>query len=229
MTPLLDTYRSVETPEGVELGLRVAGPPVRCLAWAIDICVRTAGYLVVAIGAAFLGEMGVGIFLVAFFLGEWFYPVYFEVRRGGATPGKRRMGIKVVHDDGTPVGLGSSILRNLVRFADFLPLAYGFGLASMLLAPDFKRLGDLAAGTVVVYQEQSLPSVVLPERPATPPSFPLSPDEQRAVIDFAHRLPSWAPARAYELATWAEPLTGERGRESAERLLSMATWLLGRR
>jgi len=227
---LLDTYRSVETPEGVELGLRVAGPPVRCLAWAIDLSIRTGGYLGLLVVVAFLGEVGMGLFLLALFLGEWFYPVYFEVRRDGATPGKRRMGIRVVHDDGTPVTLGSSLLRNLVRFADFLPLAYGFGFVSMLFSPDFKRLGDHAAGTVVVHGEAETGGTAgVPEAPALPPPVTLSPEEQRVVVDFAQRLPGWMDGRAQELADHAWPLTGASGPEGVEKLVAMANWLLGRR
>jgi uncharacterized RDD family membrane protein YckC len=227
---VLDTYRSVETPEGVELGLRVAGPPVRLLAWGIDVALRVGGYAVLAPVLALAGETGLGVFLVVLFLGEWFYPVYFEVLRGGATPGKRRLGLLVLHDDGTPVGWTASVVRNLVRFADFLPVAFGLGLLTMLVSRDFKRLGDLAAGTLVVHRspETSGPGG-LPGRRAEPPPVPLLAEEQRAVAEFARRLSTWTAERAEELAELALPLTRERGGPGVERLVAISNWLVGRR
>jgi uncharacterized RDD family membrane protein YckC len=234
MGAMLDTVRSVETPEGVEIGLRVAGPVPRFLAWWIDALVRTGIYTVLSIPLGLLGQSGLGILLVTLFLLEWFYPVLFEVLRDGATPGKRGMGLMVLHRDGTPVSWSASLLRNLVRFVDFLPVAYGFGLASMLADREFRRLGDLAAGTVVVHRDQEAVGARVPEAPPVPPAAPLSRDEQRAVIDFAERLPTWSEQRARELARLARPLqaggAGSAGRgDEVGRLLGIANWLLGRR
>lgn len=230
---MLDTYRPVETPEGVEIGLRVAGPVPRLFAAAIDFVVRLVVYFLLMIPVGLLGEGGYGLLFVAMFLMEWFYPVLFEVRRGGATPGKRRMSLLVLHRDGTPVGWMASIVRNLLRFADFLPAAYGFGIASMLIDRDFRRLGDLAAGTVVVHREPDLVGHRVPTGPALRPAASLDLDEQRAILDFAERLGTWSEARAAELAGLAAPLTGvprnEGGIEGVKRLLGMANWLLGRR
>lgn len=86
-----------------------------------------------------------------FFL-EWLYPVVFEVYSNGATPGKKLCNIQVLHDDGTPIGWGASFSRNTLRFIDFLPFFYACGLLTMWLNQDSKRLGDLLAGTVVVYR-----------------------------------------------------------------------------
>jgi hypothetical protein len=155
--------------------------------------------------------------------------VFFEVLGGGATPGKRRLGLLVLHDDGTPVGWTASILRNLVRFADFLPMAYGFGLLTMLLHRDFKRLGDLAAGTVVVHRAETAGPAGVPRHAAEPPAVPLGLEEQQAVLEFARRLPTWTGERAEEMAEAALPLTRERGRAGVERLLAIANWLVGRR
>ncbi len=250
MEAMLDTVRAVETPEGVEIGLRVAGPVPRFLAWAIDIALRAGIYLALAIPLSLLGESGIGILLIVLFLLEWFYPVLFEVLRGGATPGKRGMGLVVLHRDGTPVGWTAALLRNLVRFVDFLPLAYGCGLVTMLADREFRRLGDLAAGTVVVHRDAEAVGFRVQEVPPLRPALPLSRDEQRAVIDFAERLPTWSEQRARELARLARPLTlpsaevaaaagsvgavGAAGPLAAQgeevgRLLGIANWLLGRR
>jgi uncharacterized RDD family membrane protein YckC len=227
---MLDTYRAVETPEGVELGLRVAGPAPRLHAWGIDSALRLLAYALALIPLSLLGRVGLGVFFLLLFLGEWLYPVLFEVLGGGATPGKRVLGLVVVHDDGTPLGWSASLLRNLLRFADFLPLAYGFGLASMLVHPDFKRLGDLAAGTLVVYREAPPGAArALTEAPPLPPPLRLEADEQRSLVAFLERMPLWGEARAAELASLAAPLTGVRGAAGVERLAGIANWLVGRR
>ena len=88
---------------------------------------------------------------------EWFYPVVFELSRSGATPGKSVVGIKVVMDNGLPVTPAASFTRNLLRVADFLPFLFGAAIVSMLLRQDSKRLGDLAAATIVVHQPRRPP------------------------------------------------------------------------
>lgn len=226
---MIDTYRPIETPEGVELRLRVAGPPARGVAWTIDVLLRTTGYAVLSMPAALLGRAGAGMMFLVVFLGEWFYPVLFEVFAHGATPGKKLVGLAVVHDDGTPVGWSGALLRNLLRFADFLPVAYGFGLVTMLVHPRFKRLGDLAAGTVVVYDERAERPLRAVDAAPQPPPVPLEPEEQRAVVAFAERMPLWGPARAEELASLAAPLVGAQGPAAVERLAGIANWLVGRR
>ena len=149
----IDTLRLNETPEGVDLGLSVAGPVPRALALALDSLIRLGLYLLL-LPLLSLSKLGAGLFLLGIFLVDWLYPVLFEVYRG-ATPGKRAMGLAVVHDDGTPVGLAASLIRNLLRIIDFLPLFYGVGLVSCLVDRDFRRLGDLAAGTLVIHAEAS--------------------------------------------------------------------------
>jgi uncharacterized RDD family membrane protein YckC len=226
---MLDTYRPVETPEGVEIGLRVAGPVPRLFAALLDLGIRVLVYVGLAIPAGIFGRSGNGLYLIGLFLVEWFYPVLFEVKRGGATPGKQSMGLLVLHRDGTPVGWSASVIRNLLRFADFLPAAYGFGLAAMLVDRDFRRLGDLAAGTVVVHRDTLAAGARVPPAPPLRPPVALSLDEQRAVIEFAERLGTWPEARATELAGLVTPLTSGIGSEGVGRLVGMANWLLGRR
>ncbi len=226
---MLDTYRAIETPEGVELGLRVAGFPARLLASGVDLVIRLVGYALLATALEVLGNVGRGLFLLFLFLGEWFYPVLFEVLWAGATPGKRALGLVVLHDDGTPVSWTASVLRNLLLAADFLPVAYGLGLLSMLASRDFKRLGDHAAGTLVVHREREAAPAPLAGARAWAPPVPLAAAEQKAITDFAHRLPRWSEERAQELADLAAPLTGARGDEGLARLVGAANWLVGRR
>lgn len=222
-----DTLRTIATPEGVDLRLSLAGPVPRAAAWLLDLLLRAGLYLVLAPLAALSG-LGVGLMLLGFFLIEWFYPVVFEVR-SGATPGKRALGLRVVHDDGTPVGPAAALLRNLLRFVDFLPILYGFGLASMLLDRDFRRLGDLAAGTLVIHVPRAAGERAIPSQPAHAPLRPLDLATAQAILDFAERSPRLSAARRAELATvlmgrLAGP-DASRGAAAVEQALGIANWL----
>jgi len=226
--PALDTLRPVTTPEGVELNLRLAGPVPRACAWAIDFVLRVAVFIALSSGFGYLAGLGVGLWLLAAFLLEWFYPVVFEIWFGGATPGKRQMGLRVVNDDGTPVQAAASVVRNLLRAVDFLPLLYGIGLVSMLTNRDFKRLGDVVAQTVVVYRDEPRGSAGVPAAAALAPPRPLALEEARAIVDYAERVPELTPERAEELARLAEPLVGAGGPNPRERLIAIANFLVGR-
>ena len=226
---MLDTRRSIETPEGVELGLRLAGPVVRGYAWMIDLLIRFAVYIALGTVMGIFGNFGQGLYLIFVFLMEWFYPVVFELYNNGATPGKRSMGIKVVHDDGTEVTLQSSLLRNLLRSVDFLPVLYGIGLMSMLFNRDFKRLGDITAGTIVVYQDKlAEASDIISLAPRTPP-VPLTPLEQKSIIQYAERVKLFTPQRSSELANILEGVTQEKDEKAVQNLLQYANWMMGRR
>lgn len=224
---MLDTAKTFETPEGVALELHVAGPVVRAVAWFLDALIRAGLYIGLSIALVNLGGLGKGVLLICFFLIEWFYPVIFEVLKHGATPGKKTMGIQVVHDNGTPVSWSSSIIRNLLRVADFAPLLYGFGLVAMLLNQDFKRLGDMAAGTIVIYRPKRAEAVKLVEEKPVAPLFPLSIAEQRAVLEFSERSQLLSQERRVELASIVEPLTGQTGEQAIKVLYQNAVWLHG--
>jgi len=227
---MLDTTRPVETPEGIELALRVAGPAVRALAWVIDFGIRIIIYIVLLLLFSILGRFGLGLLLISIFLLEWFYPVLFEVYQQGATPGKRKMKIKVLHERGTPVNWSASMIRNLLRTIDFLPFLYGFGLMTMIFNQDFKRIGDLAAGTVVVYEEELLlggkASIAPDEPPLTMPVI-LGLEEQQAIINFADRAQQLSKERSIELANIVTPLTGETGEAAIKHLYQLANGLIG--
>lgn len=226
---MLDTVRELETPEGITLGVRPAGPVIRAWAWGVDTFFRGTLSSMIGTPLLIMGDAGMGVWLVLLFLLEWLYPVVGEVYLGGATPGKHLFGIRVIHTDGTPVRWSASLLRNLLRFADFFPFAYGAGLVSMAVDRDFRRLGDLAAGTMVVYKdaEVRVPAVVA-TTPAAP-TLPLSVDEQRAIVAFSERTPRWTEARARELAGLLGAVTSARGDESVKRLHAWASWLVGNR
>jgi len=154
-----------------------------------------------------LGKLGKGLAAMVIFMLTWWYMVLFEVFNQGRSPGKQLLGLRVVHDDGTPVGWAASLTRNLLRFVDFLPFAYGLGILSSLNHPAFKRLGDLAAGTLVVYTETPSTRPALPEAEPLRAPFSMNLAEQRAILAFAERQSGLSSARSSEVAQLlAEPL-----------------------
>jgi uncharacterized RDD family membrane protein YckC len=226
----LDTLYTAETPEGIALSLRPAGVVPRVLAYLIDLCVRFGLYIAITLVALPFGGMGKGLLLVCVFLLEWFYPVLFELMRSGATPGKRMFGLQVVMDSGLPVTPAAAITRNLLRAADFLPFLYCSGLIAMLLRRDFKRLGDLAAGTLVVYRDTVALHGELQAAPATAPARALSPREQAAIVAWAGRASRITPARLDELAALARSITPQaQAGDATRQLLGVAQWLVGHR
>ncbi len=136
-------------------------------------------------------------------------------------------GLRVVQDDGAPVGWTQSALRNLMRPADMLPFGYAFGLVSCVLSEDFKRLGDRVAGTIVVHTERSLKLGRLGEGEPFPLPVNLSLEEQATLLEFASRAPAWTLARQAEVADHASELTSCSGREGVQRLYGMARWIRG--
>lgn len=231
---MIDALRRVETPEGIALELKPAGPLPRTLAWGLDFAIRAALYLTLGILGSLFGRIGLGIFLVGLFLIEWFYPVFFEVLNQGQTPGKWAVGLRVLGTDGLPVTWSQAMVRSLLMTVDFLPVGYAAGVAAMLLGRHAQRLGDLAAGTLVVHlAARPGPRGQTPEGGtavgAFAPALPLTAAEQRAVVAFAERLPTLAPLRAQELAEVLEPLHGRRGAEAVACLAGYAEGLRGER
>lgn len=225
----LDTLRSIEAPEGVELSLRVASPWPRALAWLLDVLAILLVLTALSVPLALFGAAGVGLGTIAFFLLSWGWDVAWEVYGGGATPGKRALRLKVVRDDGTPVGWTQAVLRNLLRPADIMPGTYGFGLASALMSADFQRLGDRVAGTLVVYRDLVPKAAALPKASVVTPPVALSIEEQAALIDFAARAKAWEPERRAEIAERLFPLTEKHGAEGVESVVGMALWVEGAR
>lgn len=153
----LDTVRLFATPEHIAFQFRLAGPMARGLAWGIDLMIRVGVLAVVGFGLMLTGShFGVGVWLVIYFFLDWLAGGLCEWQWKGYTPGKRALGIRVIGTDGLPAGCGACLLRNVLRVADGLPMVgklptFLLGVLSMGMSGTFQRLGDLAAGTVVVY------------------------------------------------------------------------------
>jgi uncharacterized RDD family membrane protein YckC len=229
---VLDTVVAAETPEGILLELRPAGLHARFYAFGLDWVIRLAVVYAAAIVASFAQGIGVGFWLILIFALEWIYPIAFELTPSGATPGKRTFGLKVVMDTGLPVTAAASVTRNLLRVADFLPFAYGFAIVSMLLRRDCKRLGDIAAATIVVHEPRAASRTALHEVAPVAPARPLAPEDQAALIALAARAPRLTTERLDELAALAATVSGDAGRSGPDvtrRVLGVAQWALGRR
>lgn len=236
---ITDTRLHIETPEGTDLPLDPAGVGVRTVAFLIDLLIRFAIMFALGFVLAYLGDFGVGMWLILFFLIDWFYPVYFEVWRKGATPGKKNVGILVVNDDGTPVKLTSSLIRNLLRFIDNFPIipmpmfgiglipfpSYVVGVFTIASGKSFKRLGDYAAGTLVVYAQPQFKRPEIDEhgKAAVPADFDI--DEQRALIAFAERSRTLSLDRQRELADVLAPVINDS--ERIKTIKQMANSLVG--
>lgn len=228
----LDSVVTAETPEGIVLELRPAGVCARLYAFAIDGIIRLAILYAAGIALAFLGGIGVAIWLVLIFALEWLYPVVFELMPGGATPGKRAFSQRVIMDNGLPITAAASLTRNLLRAADFLPFGYGLAIVSVLLRRDCKRLGDLAAGTIVVHEPRAVRRVTLNDVEPVVPAVALTPEGQAALVTLAARSSRLTAERLDELAALASAVSGDAGRRGPEvtrRVLGVAQWALGRR
>ena len=151
------------TPENVAFGYQVAGIGSRFLATLIDTILVTLLQVIVLVTYSFIlylfdiDPLGDGsawiaaIMGVVVFLFYWGYYIFFEMLWNGQSPGKRWTGLRVIRADGTPITLSESFIRNLTRLVDFLPAAYGVGIITMFIDKKSRRLGDLAAGTLVVH------------------------------------------------------------------------------
>lgn len=224
----LDTTYTVNTPEGIALQLSPAGPLPRLLAWLMDLLLRSIISVTLIVILSYMGKMGLGIAAILIFLLEWFYPVYFELRQHGQTPGKKMLDLYVAQADASPVTPSASIVRNLLRVVDFLPLLYGFGLASMMLNKRFQRLGDLAANTVVLHKNNHKNRHTAVETEPVRPPMSLTLPEQQAIMLFSQRSNTLTSSRQDELARLTGPLAGEQ-ENPARYLHAIANWLTGGR
>jgi uncharacterized RDD family membrane protein YckC len=153
----LEDRITIGTPEGIELQLQLAGAASRYIARGIDFALELTLIAILLILALVIGGGTGGLaggwatagFIVSIFAVLYFYNVLFEVLAQGRTPGKRATHLRVVREQGTPVDLPASLVRNLLRLID--EQLFGLpALLAILLTKHNQRLGDLAAGTLVI-------------------------------------------------------------------------------
>jgi uncharacterized RDD family membrane protein YckC len=155
---------TIDTPEQTALEYPIAGLGSRFLAILTDTAIQFVLAFFVVIGGGILGaglsEFGglgpqwiaaIMVFLLFVLYSGYF--VLFEIFWNGQTPGKRYAQVRVIKDDGRPIGAYEAIVRNALRIVDTLPALYGVGLISIFLSRQSKRLGDFVAGTVVVHEK----------------------------------------------------------------------------
>jgi uncharacterized RDD family membrane protein YckC len=237
---------TIETPEQTALEFPLAGIGSRFLALAADtllqVVVGSVVATILAVTAVSLsllskvaGIWTAAILIFVLFCVQFGYFALFEALWNGQTPGKRWTHLRVIKDSGRPISAYDAILRNLLRIVDALPTMYATGLITMLISRENKRVGDYAAGTVVIHEKplQGVRSIwQQSETPAQPPATGLLPqltvEELQLVEAFLDRRGSLEPhvrsAMARQIADrlaerWAIPAEG---RPDAEKFLEAA-------
>lgn len=211
-----DETRTVVTPEQVSVTYTLAGVGTRFAATLLDTCIQGAVAGVILLALAALAAEGpfevlapleqtasawvLALVVIAVFAVIWGYFIFWETIWNGQTPGKRAAGIRVLRDGGYPLDFRAAFVRNVARYVDFLPVLYGVGAFTMFLSRDSKRLGDYAAGTIVVVDSRPVrrlrpaPAFNSPAPAPAPQAYPLLGDlsalnlrgitrEQFAVLD----------------------------------------------
>jgi uncharacterized RDD family membrane protein YckC len=204
-----DCY-TLETPENIEVEFELAGLGSRFCAMFIDtLLIALVAFILsmalLALGFAFAspafdGRSGhwiewlrAGLWLMAAAIVFDGYFIFFEWAMRGQTPGKRTMKVRVICDDGTPTTISEVLVRNILRLVDFLPAGYALGAAAIFVSPLCKRLGDLAAGTIVVkegladYRSKADRKPALSEVAVAVPNAELTPEERRVLAGFLQR------------------------------------------
>ena len=233
--PLPDTDLVVATPERVSFDYQVAGLGTRAIAQLLDLLILGGVLLGVWFAAAAVSQAGVDtvaylLALIGSFVVVFGYFWASEAFWSGQTVGKRVFRLRAVGDRGEPMTFAQAGIRNIVRIVDFLPYAYGVGIVVLFVNGKGKRLGDLAAGTVVVKDSDSLqlwqlpggqalasapaaqpePAIAPAIAPATPEELALrrlDPDLRRFVTSYARRRQTLAlPVRAQLAAVVQEQL-----------------------
>ena len=204
---------SIRTPENIELSYALAGPGSRATAYVIDLLIMSVvcqvlinvlAYLFAMLVSAFGGQSTLWIAAMMTLGSFALYNGYFillEWLMNGQTPGKRMLHIRVIKQGGYSLRFFDTLLRNLLRVVDFLPLFYGVGLTSLVLTRDSQRVGDLVAGTLVVYQEPVETESLLSDLPAPEESeLPLPAAQLAAIPDEAISLAAQYLRSRIELA-----------------------------
>jgi uncharacterized RDD family membrane protein YckC len=230
MQPQPDSDLVVATPERVSFDYQVAGLGTRALAQVLDLLI-VSGVLIalyfvavaVAVAAMVPAQL---IAIVGSFVVIFGYFWVSEAMWSGQTVGKKAFRLRAVGDRGEPLSFAQAGIRNIVRIVDFLPYGYGVGLIALFVNGRGKRLGDLAAGTIVVKDSDhvwlwQLPGAGTPIAPpgssppaptAFAPASPaelmlrrLDPDLRRFVTSYARRRPELSLDVRIQLASQLQP------------------------
>lgn len=236
----IDSTIDVVTPENISFQYELAGPFRRLPAFFIDLGIRFAiwvGFLIiVSIFGLFAGgggasALGTSLFLLLWFVLEWFYGGLLETFWNGQTVGKRLLGMRVLRIDGQPINGLQAVMRNVLRAVDLMPLVpvglwFGqpemyalptgmIGLITPVLNSRYQRLGDLVCGTMVIVEERRWLMTVtkIEERnvralvEALPASFVVTPKLSQSLAAYVERRKYLSVPRRAEIARHlGEPL-----------------------
>ena len=157
----------VDSVTGVDVSLAVAGTGARALAFLIDLVIRVILVVAWYVIATLVYNRGWSLSAPPDPTGTWYlyvalpatliYALYhcvLEIAMRGRTPGKRMVGVKLVTRNGSAPGAAAYLVRNVFRLVDSFPLGYGVGLVTSVITRDHVRVGDLAAGTLLVYENR---------------------------------------------------------------------------
>src|SRR5437879_408100 len=234
--PQPDTDLVVATPERVSFGYQVAGLGTRAIAQILDLLILAGVLLGLTFAAFAIGQAGLDVvaYLLALLGGFVVVFGYFwasEAFWSGQTVGKKVFRLRAVGDRGEPMTFMQAGIRNVVRIVDFLPYGYGVGLVVLFVNGKGKRLGDLAAGTIVVKDSDYIglwqlaggqaappstpptpsgaqPAPALPFPPATPAEVilrRLDPELRRFITSYARRRPELSVPMRAQLAGQVQP------------------------
>src|ERR1700694_4395389 len=230
--PLTDSDLVIATPERVSFDYQVAGLGTRAIAQLLDLLIVT-GILIAMFFVAFAAGRMVSsdtvanlIIIIGSFIVIFGYFWISEALWSGQTVGKKAFRLRAVGDRGEPLTFLQAGIRNVVRIVDFLPYGYGVGLIALFVNGKGKRLGDLAAGTIVVKDSDhiwlwQLPGARAPiAPPGSPPPAPttfapappadltlrrLDPELRRFITSYARRRPQLSLEVRVQLASQVQP------------------------
>ncbi|HET6275993.1 MAG TPA: RDD family protein [Candidatus Cybelea sp.] len=218
----MDRTLEVRTPESIAFHYELAGLGSRFLAVMVDQAIQILTILAIFAGLILAGSrmgavrhaassdsdkvatsIGIALLVIVVFIVFFGYFIVFEAAWNGQTPGKRLLGLRVVRDGGYPIDFGASLIRNLIRVGEWIIGYYVLAAISALLSPENKRLGDLAAGTIVVRDARlAAPRELLrrAEETTYAPTAYLSGDERALVKRFLERRDELNEERRREIA-----------------------------
>jgi uncharacterized RDD family membrane protein YckC len=218
-TAPLDTTVRLVTPERIVFQYPLAGPFRRLFAYFLDqviIAILIVAAIIVSITVSLGSSAGIGLILVAYFLLSWGYQLGLEAMFNGQTLGKKALRLRVVSDQGVPITAAQAVVRNLVGAAEgLIPFWYMLAISSMVLTKKFQRLGDLAAGTMVIVEDRPWRVGVLSVReqavenllPWLPVRISAGQEMARTLSDYVKRRGRFSQALREEMAApLARPL-----------------------
>ncbi|MEQ8351014.1 MAG: RDD family protein [Leptospiraceae bacterium] len=234
----LDNSRSVSIPEFWEINYRTAGPVARFLALLLDMIILYLMLLIILLlltftfsvagfsGMSEWGKVSVFIQFMLFFVVFWGYFMIWEYFSRGRTPGKMIMGLRVISLRGTGLNASHSVIRNMVRIGDMYPFLFQFGFFFIpsyfvaafflfLTGRSFRRLGDIAAGTLVIRDQRGtrasrrMLESARTDASGIRPMASLSPNLMRAIHEYAVRRNTMNPIIRKDLADRFAPRIAE--------------------